>query len=181
MPFDVAQLHALFNIGVILLVLLVWGVALLAVGNKGGPVERPNRIPQLYGYTVCLIAVVTSLLTVPNIVDSIFKLSNPLQTESLFGSDPALSSFEEYRATYRRAQESPFPSVEATPPPQAPTEAELRQQYEALRNERMVRNSFDARRSLVRSGFLLLVALGLFGAHWKWLRRLGGFSSKEAE
>lgn len=35
----------------------------------GGVVERPERVPQLYGYTVCLIALIWGLASALSIVD----------------------------------------------------------------------------------------------------------------
>lgn len=36
---------------------------------RGGSMERPERVPQLYGYTVCLVAIVVMLASVSNIVE----------------------------------------------------------------------------------------------------------------
>jgi hypothetical protein len=52
-----------------------------------------------------------------------------------------------------------------------PSDAELRQSYEALRADRIASNRYEARRSLVTSTVLLVIALGLFAGHWRWLRR----------
>jgi len=43
--------------------------------------DRANRIGQAYGYTVCLVAVVTVLFTLPNLIHTLFRLSDPLQDE----------------------------------------------------------------------------------------------------
>jgi hypothetical protein len=56
----------------------------------------------------------------------------------------------------------------------------LRQRYEALRTDRITRNRYEAHRSLVTSTLLLLLALGLFVGHWRWLRRRVGDTSAEA-
>jgi hypothetical protein len=44
----------------ILLILLVvlWFIIATAAALKGDAVEPPNRVAQMYGYTVCLVAVI---------------------------------------------------------------------------------------------------------------------------
>jgi hypothetical protein len=150
------------------MVLLVF--AWVAVGTtlalRNGPMERPSRVAQLYGYTVCLIALITLLFTLPNLIETGFRLSDPLQAESRFG--PTLSSFDAYKATYDR---TPFPREGQAGPSVRPNEEELRRQYEALRADRIAGNTFEARRSLISQVLVLGLALGLFVGHWRWLRR----------
>src|SRR5688500_20330453 len=59
--------------------------------------EKPNRIPQIYGYTVCLIAVVALLISINGIVDATFTLANPLHGP--YGHGDGLTSFESYEAS----------------------------------------------------------------------------------
>ena len=139
-------------------------------------VDRPNRIAQWYGYSVCLVAVVVLLLTLTAMVNSLFTLANPLHGENDFG--PALSSFEAYRATHDQSQyldPTEREAVRRAPP----SDAELRTRYTALRADRIERNRYGAQRSLVGAGLMTLFAAALFLFHWRWLRRLdsGGAGS----
>jgi hypothetical protein len=163
--------------GLLVVVLAIVWVAgnALSTGN-GGIVDRASRVAQLYGYTICLVAVVTALFAVPSIINSLFRLSDPLQAEGTF--EPILSSFDAYKATWERARG--FAGREDAKPIVPPSEAELRQGYEALRADRVTRNRFEAARSLVTSTLLLLLALGLFAGHWRWLRRRVPEGSAEA-
>jgi hypothetical protein len=136
--------------------------------------DRANRVAQLYGYTVCLVALVTILITLPAIVDNFFTLSNPAQGDTRFGFGASLGSFEAYKASQRQGggvaeRLGGRPGGEEPPP----SEEELRRRYEALRADHIASNLFHARRSLVRSGILLALALALFVSHWRWVRRAG--------
>lgn len=64
--------------------------------------EKASRVPQVYGYTVCVIAVVTFLICATVIVNNVFDLANPIQAG--YGLESSLSSFEAYQATYQRDQ-----------------------------------------------------------------------------
>jgi hypothetical protein len=155
---------------------IVWVAGNALSGGNGGSVDRANRVASLYGYTVCLVAVITVLFTVPSIINSFFKLSDPLQAEGTF--EPVLSSFEAYKATWERGRG--FPGREDAKAAPTPTDTDLRQSYEALRTDRIARNRYEAQRSLVTSTLLLLLALGLFGSHWRWLRRRAPEGTAEA-
>jgi hypothetical protein len=138
---------------------------------RGGSMERPERVPQLYGYTVCLVAIVVLLTSVSNMVKQSFAIADPLTSEDNFSwAEPALTSFEAYKAT----RNVTFPGAtndnrEAVQRPE-PTEPELRTRYEALRADRVRTVRHQAQRALTSSGLLFLVAVALFWWHWRWVR-----------
>jgi len=122
---------------------------------------KPNRVRQWYGYTVCLVAVITALLSLAGVVNNAFDLSSPLASDSYGAS---LTSFEAYKST-RSAPAQPAAT-------ETLSDSVLHARYEALRADRIVQRSFRARKGLVTDIVLVLVAIGLFGTHWRWLRRL---------
>jgi hypothetical protein len=148
------------------LLMLAWLATATTLALRNGAMERPSRVAQLYGYTVCLIALVTLLFTLPNLIETIFRLSDPLQADSQF--EPALSSFDAYKATYERTS---FPRDGQPGTSARPSDEDLRRQYEALRADRSAANTFQGRRSLISQLLLLGLAVGLFLGHWRWLRR----------
>jgi len=144
--------------------------------------DRPSRVQQFYGYAVCLIAIVTLLIALSNLVEAAFDRADPLQAGAgRYGSpEVSLTSFEAYRATQPQAPTQPpdraaAPATPDADPSQAAradtlSTAELRTRYEALRADRIARVSFDATRKLVGAALLAVVALALFVGHWRWLR-----------
>jgi uncharacterized membrane protein YcjF (UPF0283 family) len=161
----------------VLAVPLVLWIGFASTLARRDAVDRPNRIAQWYGYSVCLVAVVVLLMTLTAIVNNLFTLANPLQGENDYG--PALSSFEAYRATHHQ---SPYmdPTEREAARRAPPSDAELRTRYQALRADRIERNRYQAQRSLVSAGLLTLFAVGLFLFHWRWLRRLGSTAEPAA-
>ena len=131
-----------------------------------------SRIAQVYGYAVCLIAVVVFLIAASNIVEAAFDRSEPLLSERWSGrADGDLSSFEAYRAS-RAERTAPTPERPgAAPSTDTMSTADLRARYEALRAQQIASVRFQSTRRLVKHGFLLVVAFGLFMTHWRWLRR----------
>ena len=133
--------------------------------------ERPERVAQLYGYTVCLIALVMVLTSILQIVEAVFDRAAPhlAQTTDWGWQEPSVTSFEAYRATHSRAEQ--FRTGADAPKPDTIPEAELRRRYEALRADRTERVRFQARRSLVTNSLTLVLGVGLFAWHWRWVRR----------
>jgi hypothetical protein len=131
--------------------------------NSDRSTEKPNRIPQIYGYTVCLIAVVAFLISINGIVDATFTLANPLHGQ--YGHVEGLTSFESYEASRveRVAPERNLPADTASLETR-------RRRFEALRADRIDANRLQAWRRLVGSGLTMLIAIALFAWHWSWLR-----------
>ena len=158
-------------------VVLIAAWVILAASRfvQGGVVERPERVPQLYGYTACLIGLLMAVASILSITEAALALADPAyHTESDWSgwSEPSVTSFEAFRATYDRSREL---SVRPGDPRPEPTpEPELRRRYEALRADRIARTQAKARQTLVTSGLSLVIGVALFAFHWRWLRRREG-------
>lgn len=159
-------LGAIAVILIILLTVLLFGGMTRAALSGGGPVERPNRVRQWYGYTVCLIAIVTGLICVSGVLDRAFDLSDPLAQENPYSA--SLYSFAAYQADMSGDSRLPGQGQTASDTTSAAT---LRAQYEALRADRIAQLRFVARKGLVTDVILLVIAVALFVTHWRWLRQ----------
>lgn len=95
-----SSMFGLFGIALMLVVGVLWLVIAASVALKGDTMDRSNRIAQLYGYTVCLVAVIVVLSSTASLLGAAIDRANPLQAEYSFGA--SLSSLEAYRATYQR-------------------------------------------------------------------------------
>ncbi len=149
------------------LLLLAWFIIGIALVLRETSVEKPNRIPQFYGYTVCLISLVIGLVSVSGLIDSAFERMNPLQSEYPFGQ--SLSSFAVFQAT--RATTALY-GRESPAPPDTASEVTLRARYDALVVDRIISVRYASSKAFVTQGLFLLFAVGLFGYHWRWMRRL---------
>lgn len=150
---------------------VLWVVLARSSLVHGGDMERSDRVPQLYGYSVCLIAIVVMLVNFSSIVNRSFTLGDPLAGNGMYGWGGAvLTSFEAYKATVNRA-DGPFAATAAASNTPKPTDAELRAQYDALRADQIARGRLEARRDMTNSILMLLVAAALFVWHWRWVRR----------
>jgi hypothetical protein len=154
-------------------IIATWVIIASSRFVQGGVVERPERVPQLYGYTVCLVTLIWAIVSVVAIIDASLTLNAPLyHAEQGFGPfEPSVSSFESFRTTYDMSRRM---SSESRTPIDTVPEPELRRRYDALRADRVERNTVEARRTLITSTLSLLIAAVLFTLHWRWLRRTVG-------
>lgn len=127
-------------------------------------------IAPVYGYVVCVIAVITFLVNISGFVDSMFDRANPLASGRSYGPyGGSLTSYESFRATYEQGR-----PTRASPQPTAPGDtlstAELRLRYEALRADQLTQARHQSTQRLVKHGLLILLASILFATHWRWVR-----------
>ena len=159
-----------FSVVLAIALIATWVILASSRFVQGGVVERPERVPQLYGYTVCLIALIWALVSVVSILENSLSLASPeMRRTSQFGMDPSVTSFESFRLTYDQTRRFSSPNPEAkldTIP-----EQELRKRYESLRTDRIQQNLFKAKRDIVVAAVSLVIAAAVFLFHWRWLRR----------
>ena len=63
-----------FVLGVIAWTIIAVGIVL----EKADTMDRSERIAQLYGYTVCLIAIIVLIFSANDLISSAFEYANPL-------------------------------------------------------------------------------------------------------
>jgi hypothetical protein len=124
--------------------------------------DKKNRIAQLYGYLVCLVAVITFLISLANLVNAIIDRGDPLYSD--YQSGDRLSSFENFK----------IDALKSTPAESASAldDATLRSAFEAAQNDVIRSVNHRTRRTIIVSSLLLAICVILFVAHWRWLKRL---------
>ena len=145
--------------------------------------ERPSKIQQLYAYAVCLVAVVTTLLTLPGMLEALSQRQAPFQSDQFFGVESSViaETFELHTVanpSYRFVQR-PGTFGEGTVYDTL-TEDQARKRYELKRAERVAKVRHETSRELFNDVVLLAVALALFVGHWRWLKVLARSSDASA-
>jgi len=132
-----------------------------------------NRIAQLYGYSVCLFAVIMFVFNLQALAENVIDAGHPLNSPYGYRT-PSLTSFEAFKATYKSSTGSGFVTQDGGRQPSQPSmsDSDLRAQYEALRADRLASSRFQSQRLIFVNVLLLAVSIGLFFTHWRWLRSL---------
>lgn len=165
-----------FIIAVIAALVLIATWVILGASRfvQGGIVERAERVPQLYGYTACLIGLVWGLTSAVSLVNHLLDRSAPTlasQNEFVSFSEPSVTSFEAFRVTYNRARMYAGPPSERGMLADSIPEAELRRRYDALRADRIAQVEYRTRKGIISSLVGLVLGAALFVFHWRWVHR----------
>lgn len=132
--------------------------------------DQPRWIPQLYGYVVCLIAVITILISLNSVVNNVFEFAEPEMSREVTGEFGG-RSLEACRQRYMtRTTGAMRPAGPTAVSAEIPPDSVLMALCTEDRAERVVAVRHRALRSLVTSTLMLLVAGVLFAVHWRWLR-----------
>jgi len=131
--------------------------------------ERRHRAGQIYGYVVCIVAVITFLISVTGLIGAFFDLSDPLHARGFSYGGPSLASFETYKMDVLKSARE---GQQGVAPGYVPDDETIRAMYDTAKSDRIQFVRFQARRSLTVTGLLLVVCITLFTTHWTWVRRL---------
>jgi len=125
--------------------------------------EKRSKAPLIYGYAVCLVAVVTFLISVAGIINAAMDLSDPLYSNSGY-NQKSLASFENYKMDVLKSNNEKETWN--------PDDATLQTMYEAEKEDRIRRVTHSSVRNLSVSGILIIICVILFLTHWRWMRKL---------
>ncbi len=127
--------------------------------------EKSQKIQMIYGYAVCLVVVITFLISITAMVYSLMDLTDPLNAHRTYGKDaPSLASYENYKVDIIKSLD---PSYDINL-----DDATLKSMYEAAKDDAIAKVNHDSYRSIIVNGLVLIICLVLFLTHWLWMRKL---------
>jgi len=132
--------------------------------------EKSTRIvSQVYGYAICLVAVITFIFSSIAFINSAMDLGDPLHAGFTPAGAPSLSSFENYKMdvmnTYQKNTDKAGETATLD-------DATLKRMYDAARVDKISASNYQSKKSLIISGIILLISIILFITHWKWMRKM---------
>jgi hypothetical protein len=133
--------------------------------------EKKNIIIQAYGYIICLVAVITFLISVTALVNAVIDKSDPLRAGRGWpsASSPNLASFENYKMDIIRSIPKDAGTVAQN---NIPDDQTLRTMYEAAKNEVIQTALFRARQQMITCLLIIVICVVLFITHWRWMQKL---------
>jgi hypothetical protein len=141
---------------------IAWVPAIKESYMKKSPV-----ISQVYGYLVCIVAVITFLICISGLISAIIDSNDPIHAD-LYGSNQNLSSYESYKLDKLRSAQR----TDSVSRAYVPDEQTIQNMYTAEKNEKIQIVKHRNMRAIVLNSIVLLVAVLLFATHWIWLRKL---------
>ena len=129
-------------------------------------------MPQIYGYIVLLVAVITFIICLANIIPAIIDLGDPLHAGPVYATQnaPSLASYENYKMDILKSKGKEGEQISQA---YMPDEATLKTMYEAAKEDRIQTSRHGSVRTIIVSSIIVLVSIALFLSHWIWMQRLG--------
>ena len=122
---------------------------------------------QIYGYTVCIVSVITFLICISTLMNAFFDLQDPLHAGYSPPGSPSLVAYDNYRMDILKNLPKGDDGASLVPDDQT-----LRTMYEAAREDKITSVKNQARRAIVISLMLIAICIALFIIHWRWLKKM---------
>jgi len=123
--------------------------------------EKKSKIPQVYGYAVCIVAIITILISVAGLITSVIDASDPLYA---WGDNKELSSFENFKVDALKSGKNEASYI--------PDDETLRAMYEDAKDHKIRRVKHQTTKSIIVSSILIVISVTLFIIHWRWMRKV---------
>ena len=132
--------------------------------------EKSNVMAKIYGYLVCLVAVITFLICITSLVNALIDRGDPMHAERFYGqSTPNLASYDTYKMDMLKDAKKESDTTKLS---FIPDEQTMKAMYEAAKSDRIQSAMHNIKRNITVNIILILVCVVLFGIHWTWMRRL---------
>ena len=121
--------------------------------------EKKHNIIQIYATIVCIVTVITFIISVSSLVSALIDRGDPLYAGR---SELNLSSFENFKMN----------ALKSTQKDQAyiPDDQTIHEMFEAAKADKIKSVQHRTYRDIIVSGLITAICIVLFGAHW-WLLR----------
>ncbi len=129
--------------------------------------EKPQRMAQIYGYLVCLVAIITILICVSSLVSALLDLGDPIH--SVWSPPPSLASFDNYKMDILKSVPKEGETARTA---YIPDDQTLRAMYESAKNDKIQSVRHESNRMIVIDIILIVICILLFVTHWRWVRKL---------
>lgn len=126
--------------------------------------EKQSKVPTIYGYAVCLVTVITIIISVADLVNAVIDLGDPLHAERDYQKSPSLASFENYKMDILTSSDKEQTFV--------PDDTTLRAMYESAKDDKIQSVKHRTNRTIMVCSILIVICLVLFITHWMWMRKL---------
>jgi hypothetical protein len=131
--------------------------------------EKSQKVgAQIYGYTVCVVAVIAFLISITTLVNAIIDLQDPIHGQGWMPG-PSLASFENYKMDILKSSQK---GDETSKNSYVPDDQTFRAMYEAARTDKIQSVKHESNKSIIVGGLLIFICLILFATHWRWVRKL---------
>lgn len=120
--------------------------------------EKKQKIIQVYAVIICVIAVITILISLSSLVSSYIDKSDPLAVTIYSNSNQAsLASYENFKMDILKSTQKDQAYI--------PDDQTLHKMYDEAKSAKIKMVEHRANRDITVSAIIMVIALILFGSH----------------
>ena len=123
--------------------------------------KTKSKMTQVYGYIVCIIAIITFLISLGGLIKSIIDSGDPLYKG---GDTNHLSSFENFKMNALSSNQNEISFN--------PDDATLRLMFEDSKKHKIKRVQHETKKSIIVNCILIVISVVLFIIHWRWMKKI---------
>jgi hypothetical protein len=132
--------------------------------------EKSQIIAKIYGYLVCLVAIITFLISITILINAIIDRCDPLHADRYaYGSSATLASFDTYKMDVLKDAKTEGDTTKLS---YIPDDKTLHTMYDSALNNYMQSALHGINRNIIVDSLLIVICVVLFGFHWRWMRKL---------
>ena len=122
--------------------------------------KTKSKMTQVYGYIVCIIAIITFLISLGGLITSVIDSGDPLYT---WGDTNHLSSFENFKMNALSSGQNEIKFN--------PDDATLKLMFEDAKNHKIKRVQHETKKAIIVNSILIVISIALFIIHWRWMKK----------
>ena len=127
--------------------------------------EKKQKIIQIYAVIICVIAVITILITLSSLVSSYIDKSDPLSVEIYSNKNQAsLASFENFKMDILKSTQKDQAYI--------PDDKTIQKMYDEAKAAKIKTVEHRANRNITVSAIIMTIAIILFGSHIWLMKRI---------
>ena len=124
--------------------------------------EKKQKIIQVYAVIICVVAVITFIISVSSIVSAAIDRTDPLYTGRF---EQKLSSFENFKVDVLKSTQKDQAFI--------PDDKTINGMYEAAKENKIKNVQHRSYRTMMVSSLIIVICIVLFGTHWWLMRKIG--------
>ncbi|MCK5855982.1 MAG: hypothetical protein KAG64_00740 [Bacteroidales bacterium] len=122
--------------------------------------EKKRKVIQIYSIIVCIVAIITFIISLSILVSSIIDLGNPIYSGY---SKLDLSSFQNYKMEVMKSVDKEQAYI--------PDDQTIKEMYEAARNDKINKVLHNSKSNIIVTSILILFCIILFFTHWRMIKK----------
>ncbi len=124
--------------------------------------EKRQKIIQVYAVIICIVTVITVIISTSSLVSAVIDRSNPLHSGSY---ELKLTSFENFKMDALKSSQKDQAYI--------PDDEALLVMYDAAKADKIRSVQHRSYRTIIVSCLIIGICVILFGSHWWLLRKMG--------